>query len=103
MKLFPGQSLDELGEDEPVYLLRAGDAETPGLLRKAAFFYRARHGAGALADELEAFAEKAFEWQHRKGNAAPPPPADEPAPAPAKASTKKAPAKKTTTKKTAAR
>lgn len=94
MNLFPGQDLDEIGDDEPVYLLRAGDAETPSILRKAAFIYRARHGAVTLAGELEAFADAAFEWQHAEGNAAPPPvePVEE-----EKAPAKKAPAKKRAT------
>lgn len=100
MKLFPGQTLDDVADDEPVYLLRAGDAETPSIMRKAAFLYRARHGANTLAGELEAFADEAFEWQHAEGNAAPPP--VEPEPAPAKKTTAKRPAKKaakTTAKK----
>jgi hypothetical protein len=95
MKLFHDQSIEHVGGDEPVFLLRAADAETPSIARKAAFLYRARHGASDLADELDRFADEAFEWQHAEGNSAPPPPPPEPEPAktsPAKAAgaTKKA-------------
>jgi len=80
VKLFPGHNLDDLLEDEPAFLIRASDAEGPAVLRKAAFLYRARHGADSYASELEAFAEEMLEWQHADGNAAPPPEADVPAP-----------------------
>lgn len=76
MRLFPGHNLDDLADDEPAFVIRAADAEAPAILRKAAFLYRARHGAGSYADEIEAFAEEMFAWQHADGNAAPPPEAD---------------------------
>lgn len=68
-----GQSLDDIGEDEPVWLVRAADAEGPSILRKAAFLYRARHGATVLAEAMESFADEMFAWQHAEGNAAPVP------------------------------
>lgn len=74
MKLFARHSLDDVAEDEPVFLIRASDAEGPNLLRKYAFLLRARHPrAHLLADEVEAFADELFEWQHSEGNSAPPP------------------------------
>lgn len=106
MKLFTGTglSLEPVGDDEPVFMVRAADAETPAILRKAALLYRARHGAETLGRQLEAFANEAFDWQHQEGNAAPPPPADPPKKAPAKrAAPKKRAAKKSTPKKAAAR
>lgn len=78
MKLFSRHDLEDLGDDEPVFLIRARDAEAPGILRKLAFFVRARHGAHGLADEIEAFADEVFEWQHADGNSAPPPEPEEP-------------------------
>lgn len=77
MKLFPGQSLEDVADDEPVFVVRAADAEAPAIIRKAAFLYRARHGATKLADNLEAFADEVFAWQHADGNAAPPPERDD--------------------------
>lgn len=78
MKLFDRHNLADVGDDEPVFLIRASDAEGPNLLRKYAFLLRARHPrAHELADEVEAFAETMFEWQHAEGNAAPPPSDDE--------------------------
>lgn len=75
MKLFGRHDLKRVGDDEPVFLIRASDAEGPNLLRKYAFLLRARHhGTEELASEIEAFAETMFEWQHAEGNAAPPPP-----------------------------
>lgn len=76
MPLFPGHDLDDLADDEPAFVIRASDAEGPAILRKAAFFYRARHGAGDYADQIEAFADEMFEWQHAEGNSAPPPERD---------------------------
>ncbi len=79
MKLFPRHDLDELDADEPVFLIRGRDLEGPGLLRKYAFLLRARHPrALQLADEIEAFAEEVFAWQHAEGNGAPPPLDDAP-------------------------
>lgn len=74
MNLFDRQTLDDLGPDEPVFLIRGRDEEGPNLLRKYAFLLRARHpGALRLADEVEGFADELFAWQHREGNGAPPP------------------------------
>lgn len=92
MKLFHDQALDDVGDDEPVFLLKASDAETPAIAHKAAFLYRARHGESDFADALDAFGDEAFEWQHTEGNAAPPP-APKPA-APAKKKAAKAPARR---------
>lgn len=78
MHLFPGQSLDDIADGEPVYLVRASDVEAASILRKAAFLYLARHGAGGLAAELSAFADEVTAWQHTDGNAAPPPERDTP-------------------------
>ena len=80
MKLFSRHNLDDVAEDEPVFLIRASDAEGPNLLRKYAFLLRARHRADGLAAEVEAFADELFEWQHSEGNSAPPPsdPVEEP-------------------------
>lgn len=77
MKLFPGQSLEDIADDEPVLVIRAADVEAPAIIRKAAFLYRARHGATKYADSLEAFADEVFAWQHADGNAAPPPERDD--------------------------
>ena len=76
MKLFSRQNLEDVAEDEPVFLIRASDAEGPNLLRKYAFLLRARHRADGLAAEIEAFADELFEWQHAEGNSAPPPPSE---------------------------
>lgn len=92
MKLFD-QTLTGIGDDEPVFLLKASDAETPSIAHKAAFIYRARHGESDLADALDAFGDQAFEWQHTEGNAAPPPVPKPAAPA-KKASKKKAPVRR---------
>lgn len=74
MKLFHRHHVAEIAEDEPVFLIRASDAEGPNLLRKYAFLLRARHpGTDGLASEIEAFADELFEWQHAEGNSAPPP------------------------------
>lgn len=74
MKLFSRHNLEDVAEGEPVFLIRASDQEGPNLLRKYAFLLRARHPrAHLLADEVEAFADELFEWQHAEGNAAPPP------------------------------
>jgi hypothetical protein len=98
MKSALDHDLADLADDEPVFLLRASDAETPAIARKAAFLYRARHGAEEMAARLEAFADEAFAWQHTEGNAAPPP-VSSPDPEPAKAT----PAKKAAAKKAAPR
>lgn len=75
MKLFSRHNLEDVAEGEPVFLIRASDAEGPNLLRKYAFLLRARHPrAHLLAAEVEAFADECFEWQHAEGNSAPPPP-----------------------------
>lgn len=74
MKLFHRHDLEKIGRDEPVFVIRASDAEGPNVLRKYAFLLRARHhGAEKLAEEIEEFAGTMFEWQHAEGNAAPPP------------------------------
>lgn len=78
MKLFARHNLDELGEDEPVFLIRGRDADGPGMLRKFAFVVRSRHGAHGLADEILEFADELFAWQHAEGNGAPPPEPEEP-------------------------
>jgi hypothetical protein len=79
VKLFSRHNLEDVAEGEPVFLIRASDAEGPNLLRKYAFLLRARHPrAHLLADEVEAFADELFEWQHADGNAAPPPVDPEP-------------------------
>ena len=81
MRMFDRRDETEIGEDEPVFLIRASDAEGPNLLRKYAFLLRARHpGSERRAEEIEAFAETMFEWQHAEGNAAPPPAPEDPPP-----------------------
>lgn len=78
MKLFARHDLKDVGKDEPVFLIRASDAEGPNLLRKYAFLLRARHPElGPLAGEIEDFAGTMFEWQHAEGNVAPLPSPEE--------------------------
>ena len=53
----------KIGEDEPVFILRAQDAAMSGTLRAWASLHR--KGGGKLADAVEKFANEVEEWQHK--------------------------------------
>ena len=59
--------LGKIGEDEPVFLVRAKDVLAPMVMRQWAMLHRIQGGDSAMSDSVEKHANLTEKWQREYG------------------------------------